>query len=135
MNRVVLVTILSARCVQRVPSQILEQILVQLLVFHVLLAFIPQVLLLNRVQHAALGISLRSSSKCHASRAHLDNGKTWKVNPHATNVWPEKFQNEPNKQAMRHAKIVVSIRTCIDERLMLYMYVYMYMYSHERKYG
>ena len=117
MNRVVLVTILSARCVQRVPSQILEQILVQLLVFHVLLASIPQVLLLNRVQHAALGISLRSSSKCHAPRAHLANGKTWKVNPHAKIALPGKFQNEPNKQATGHAKIVVSIHvhvyTCV----------------------
>ena len=95
------------------PSQILEQILVQLLVFHVLLAFIPQVLLLIHVQHAVLGISLRSSSKCHAPRAHLANGKTWKVNPHAKIALPGKFQNEPNKQAMGHAKIVVSKRTLL----------------------
>jgi hypothetical protein len=72
-----LVTILSAHCVQRVPSQTLAQILVQLLVLHVLLAFIPQVLLLFHVQHAVLGISLRSSSKRHATRAHLANGKIW----------------------------------------------------------
>jgi hypothetical protein len=75
MNRVVLVTIFSAHCVQRVPSQTLAQILVQFLVLHVLLAFIPQVLLLFHVQHAVLGIFLRSSSKRHATRAHLVNGR------------------------------------------------------------
>jgi hypothetical protein len=69
---------------------------------------------LLHVQRAALDISLPTSSKHHATRAHLDNGKTWKVNPHAKNALLEKFQNEPNKQAMGHAKIVVRLCTCIN---------------------
>jgi len=72
------------------------------------------VIKLQCVQQAALDISLRLSSKRYAIRAHMANGKTWKVNLRAKTAWPGKFQNEPNKQAMGHAKIVVSICcTCI----------------------